>query len=67
MMSMMPLVFWQIIVKEINQYAIQNIKQQIEKRNTRRPRLVCEYKWQDVSLQEVMVFFGLLLYGMLYP
>jgi hypothetical protein len=30
-MSMMPLVFWQIIVKEINQYAIQNISNKLKK------------------------------------
>ena len=67
MMAIFPVVFWNIIVREINRYATQKIKKQVEQKVTKRPRLICGYKWQDVTLQEVMTYFGLLMYGMMFP
>jgi hypothetical protein len=67
MMAIFPLVFWNIIVREIDRYATRKIKRQVEQKVTKRPRLICGYKWQDVTLQEVVTYFGLLMYGMLFP
>jgi hypothetical protein len=59
--------FWDIIVNEINRYAAQKIKKRLEAGNTKRPRLLCGYKWKDVTRQEIMTYFGILMYAMLYP
>jgi len=67
MMSISPLFFWDIIVNEINRYATQKIKKQLEAGNTKRPRLLCGYKWKEVTRQEIMTYFGILMYAMLYP
>jgi len=67
MMSIFPLFFWDIIVNEINRYAAQKIKKRLEAGNTKRPRLLCGYKWKDVTRQEIMTYFGILMYAMLYP
>jgi len=37
MMAIFPLVFWNIIVREINRYATQKIKKQVEQKVTKRP------------------------------
>jgi hypothetical protein len=67
MMAILPVAFWDVTVREINQYAAQKIKTQVEKKVSKRPRLICGYRWQDVLLQEIMTYFGLLIYGMMYP
>jgi hypothetical protein len=67
MMSVFPLFFWDIIVQEINRYAAQTVKMRLETGHTRRPKLICGYKWQDVTRQEIMTYFGILIYCMLYP
>jgi len=60
MMSIFPLFFWDIIVNKINRYAAQKIKKQLEAGNTKRPRLLCGYKWKDVTCQEIMTYFCIL-------
>jgi hypothetical protein len=67
MMAILPVAFRDVIVREINRYAAQRIKTQVEKKVTKRPRLICGYRWQDASSQEIMTYIGLLIYGMLYP
>jgi hypothetical protein len=54
MMSIFPLFFWDIIVNEINHYAAQKIKKQLEAGNKKRPRLLCGYKWKDVTHQKIL-------------
>ncbi len=67
MMSIFPLIFWDKIVKEVNRYAQQKIKHRVRRQDTRRPRLICGYKWVDVTRAEIMTYFGILMYSMLYP
>jgi hypothetical protein len=40
---------------------------QLQADNTKRPRLLCGYKWKDITHQEIMTYFGILMYAMLYP
>jgi hypothetical protein len=67
MMTIFPLLFWDKIVEEINRYATQKIQHQAGRKNIRRPRLISGYKWQDVTRAEIMTYFGILMYSMLYP
>ncbi len=67
MVTMFPLLFWEIIVAEINRYAEQKL---CLKKNTSVPKkrnLINGYKWIPVTLNEVMCYFGILIYFMLYP
>ncbi len=67
MMTIFPLLFWDKIVQEINRYATQKIQHRVGWKNIRRPRVISGYKWQDVTWAEIMTYFGILMYSMLYP
>jgi hypothetical protein len=62
LMMVCPIQLWEIIVFETNRYADQRIKVQ-----EKRKRYIGGYKWLPVTLQNVMTYFGLHIYGMLYP
>jgi hypothetical protein len=54
--------FWECIVAECNRYAKQKLQEK-----KKRQGLIAGYKWKPVILQEIMTFFGILIYGMLFP
>ncbi len=60
MFATLPFVFWEITAVEINRYATQFM----ELKNT---KLVVGYKWRPVTVTEVITFFDILIYSMLYP
>jgi hypothetical protein len=53
--------FWEIIKVEVNRYAEQKL------RNKQGKKLISGYKWKPVTLSNIMTYFGILIYGMLYP
>jgi len=61
-MKMCPLSLWEVVVSETNRYAEQKISKQVK-----RKRYFAGYKWVPVTLQDVMTYVGMLIYGMLYP
>lgn len=65
-MTMFPLLFWEIIVTEVNRYAEQKLVLKKATKSQKR-KLICGYKWQPVTLNEILTYFGILIYGMLYP
>jgi hypothetical protein len=67
MMAIFPLLFWDKIVEEINRYVTQKIKLHVKMKTSRRPQLICGYKWTEVKRSEIMTYFGILMYCMLYP
>jgi hypothetical protein len=62
LLSIFPIPFWEIIVTEANRYVDQKLK-----RSSKRNGLIAGYKWRPLVLQEIMTFFGILIYGMLFP
>ncbi len=67
MMTMFPLLFWEVIVAEVNRYAEQKLSRKKEMAKPQKRKLISGYKWQPVTLNEIMMYFGILIYGMLYP
>ncbi len=61
-MAIFPLPFWEVIVTEVNHYAEQKLTVKKE-----RKCLIAGYKWRPIILKEIMTYFGILIYGMLYP
>jgi hypothetical protein len=59
---MCPICLWEVVVLETNRYADQKLKK-LEKRKP----YIAGYKWVPVSLQDIMTYYGVLIYGMLYP
>jgi hypothetical protein len=66
-MAIFPLLFWETITKQINNYAHFKITQRQQENKVKRPRLIASHKWFPVVLPEVMTYFGLLIYFMLHP
>jgi hypothetical protein len=62
MLAVFPVGFWEIIAMEINRYADQKISNRKDKK-----QLIAGYKWKPVTLNNVMTYFGILMYAMLYP
>jgi hypothetical protein len=58
--SMLPYAFWELMALEMNRYAAQYMEREREK-------YIAGYKWELVSVKEILVFFGMLIYYMLYP
>jgi hypothetical protein len=61
-LAIFPITFWEIIVREINRYAEQKLNKLKGKK-----QLIAGYKWKPVTLSNIMTYFGLLVYAMLYP
>jgi hypothetical protein len=59
-LAIFPICFWEIITIEINHYANQKLQSKKGK------KLIAGYKWKPVTLPNVMTYFGILIYGMLY-
>jgi Transposase IS4 len=60
MFAVMPLVFWEIMACEVNRYADQYLKE-------KRKKYICGYLWKAVTINDMLTYFGILLYSMLYP
>ena len=58
--AVIPYIFWEIFCDEINRYAGAYLK----KKNTRQ---ICGYIWKPVSINELLTYFGILIFSMLYP
>ncbi len=58
--AIMPYVFWDLMTDEINRYAEQYLK-------VKATMYVCGYSWKPVTVNDVVTFFGLLIFQMLYP
>ena len=66
-MAVFPMIFWETIRDEVNKYAQYKITQKQKEKLVKRPRLIASHQWTAVTLQEIMTFFGILIYFMLYP
>jgi hypothetical protein len=55
-----PYIFWEIFCEEINRYA----RNYLKKKNTRQ---LCGYVWKPVTINELLTYFGMLVFLMLYP
>jgi len=58
--ALIPYVTWEVIVVEINRYATSYLAKT-------KKRTVAGYKWQAVTVSEMLIFFGIMIYFMLYP
>jgi hypothetical protein len=61
-LAIFPLPCWEVIVTEANRYAEQKLE--VKKKLN---GLIAVYKWKPIILQEIMTYFDILIYGMLYP
>jgi hypothetical protein len=60
MFAVIPLVFWEVLSEEVNRYANDYIR-------SKKKRYVCGYRWRVVTIDEMLTYFGILLFSMLYP
>jgi hypothetical protein len=60
MFAMLPYTFWEVMAFEMNRYAGQRLE-------SNRRNLIVGYKWTPVSVQELLVFFAILIFYMMYP
>ena len=60
MFAVLPYTFWELMAYEINRYATQCLDKSTKK-------LIVGYKWSPVSVREVLVFFAILIYYMMFP
>jgi hypothetical protein len=60
MFALIPIVFWEVMVVEINRYADDYLKK-------KRRKYVCGYCWTPVSVADVLNYLGMLIFSMLYP
>jgi hypothetical protein len=58
--ALIPYIFWEMFCEEINRYATEYLK----KKNTQQ---ICGYIWKEVTINELLTYFGILIYSMLYP
>jgi hypothetical protein len=58
--AILPYIFWELMVSEINRYAQQFLR-------TRNRTKISGYQWSPVTITEVITYFGLLIFAMLYP
>jgi len=56
----LPYIFWELMASEINRYAQQFL-------TTRNRTKISGYQWSPVTVTEVITYFGLLIFAMLYP
>jgi hypothetical protein len=61
-MAVLPLELWEVVVQEVNRYAEQQLAEKKQKR-----RLISGLKWMQVTVNDIMTYFGILIYSMLYP
>jgi len=59
-LAIFPVHFWEIIKVEVNRYAEQKLC------NKQGKKLIAGYKWKPVTLSNIMTYFSILMYGMLY-
>jgi hypothetical protein len=67
MMTMFPLLFCKVIITEVNRYASQKLSNKKDSSTGNKRKLIGGYKWQTVTLNEIITYFGILIYGMLFP
>jgi hypothetical protein len=60
LMAMLPIMFWDKMLLEINRYADQILAPKTRK-------LIAGYAWKPVRFQELMTYFGLLFHSMHHP
>ncbi len=60
MLALLPYIFWEMIVVEVNRYA----SNYCTEKNTRQ---ILGSIWKPVNVQEILKYFGMLLYATLYP
>jgi len=58
--DILPYRFWEVMASEINRYAEQFLRM-------RNRTKISGYQWNLVSIKEVITYFGLLIFAMLYP
>jgi hypothetical protein len=58
--ALIPYIFWEIFCEEINRYATEYLK----KKNTWQ---ICGYIWKEVTINELLTYYGILISFMLYP
>jgi hypothetical protein len=58
--AILPYIFWELMASEINRYAQQFL-------TTRNRTKISGYQWSLVTVTEVITYFGLLIFAMLYP
>jgi hypothetical protein len=60
MFAVLPYTFWESMTFEVNRYAGQCLDKNPKK-------LIVGYKWTPVTVQEMLVFFAILILFMMYP
>jgi hypothetical protein len=58
--AMLPYLFWEIMTFEINRYA----EQVLHSSDTSK---ISGYQWKDALVGEIITYFGILIFAMLYP
>ena len=58
--AILPYSFWELMCHEMNRYATQSIAMKNKK-------YIMGYKWQPVTVQDMLTFFGILMHYMLFP
>ena len=58
--ALIPYIFWEIVCEEVNRYA----SEYLSRKNTRQ---ICGYIWKAVTINEILTYFGILMFSMLYP
>jgi hypothetical protein len=62
MFAVMPYAFWELMVLEINRYASQGMD-----KSNKKYIYILGKKWKPVTVGEMITYFGMLIYFMLYP
>jgi hypothetical protein len=58
--ALIPSIFWEVFCEEINRYASECLK----RKSTRQ---ISGYIWKAVTLNEILTYFAILIFSMLYP
>ncbi len=58
--AVLPYAFWDLMVMEINRYAGQYLE-------NKRRKYIFGKKWMPVTVTDIITYFGMLIYFMLYP
>jgi hypothetical protein len=60
-MAVFSMIFWETICDEVNKYTQYKITQKQKDKLVKRPKLIAFYQWTAVTLQEIIIFFGILI------
>ncbi len=58
--AILPYSFWELMCHEMNRYAMQHMR-------IKNKKYIVGYKWQPVTVQDMLTFFGILMHYMLFP